>query len=167
MDTLVASVSYMGQMGSVGVSNLIPCETQLKISRKYPFSIWCFLCCAVLSNKREKAKPIVGDRLMRWYSGRHRFRIIQLGTDRLETTSYRKIEDTEREFKSEFILACTTLRRRFLFLVLVWHQRILVTLLLSLIRLFKRSTGQIKKWLQIVCSSKRNLGVVLNACLLW
>lgn len=73
---------------------------------------------SVLSSE-GRAKPIVGDRLRRWYLDRHRSRIIQLSTERLETTSCRKIEDTGREFKSELILGCTTLRRRFLFLALV------------------------------------------------
>lgn len=42
-------VCYLGQLGSVGANNLIPCKPLLKISVKYPTPppMWCFLCCSI------------------------------------------------------------------------------------------------------------------------
>ena len=86
-------ITFAGLLsGSVGASDLIPCETLLKISWKvsHSFPTWCVLCCSI----KDRTKASIRDRLIRQMSGSHR--------DIDSETYNRQILDNQKPYVTEW-----------------------------------------------------------------
>lgn len=75
---------FLGSLGSVGTSDLVPCKMLLKISVCNSFPSGYFLCCSVTTEQSLLLEKD-GDTDNQFHKDRHRYRDRQIWTHTTET----------------------------------------------------------------------------------